>query len=323
MKALLAVPVLIALAGASFADVNVNAPADGSTVSSPVHIVAQDANAIGMHIYVDNDDAYQIESNALDTYVPIPPGSHYVVVQSWDAYGNIFKTPLGINVSGGPAGGSALVSGGQTIAQIQAMEGWDSCSVCAGRGGNGPGTDHGLQQHISTPSLSGSSAQLSVGGVPWGAALWWKQVGGNDDVYNLHYSLDFYMEDPNAAQALEFDVNQNAGGLRYIFGTECDIKGTGTWRVWNSQSGNWVSTGIACSAPYAYAWNHLEWQFQRTGGGVRFVSLTLNGQTYNVDYWFPAYAEGGSGIDVAFQADLAGGGQGFSVWLDNVSLTLQ
>lgn len=119
------------------------------------------------------------------------------------------------------------------------MDGWDSCSVCAGRGGDGPGTDHGLQQHIGTPSLSGSSSQFSAGGVPWGAALWWKQVGGNDDVNNLHYSLDFYMENPGAAQALEFDVNQNAGGLRYIFGTECDIKDTGTWRVWDSQPGNW------------------------------------------------------------------------------------
>lgn len=320
MKTLFPLFAVLVSAVASFADINVSAPTDGSAVSSPVHIVAQDANAVAMHIYVDNNDAYQIQANGLDTYVPVAMGTHYVVVQSWDAYGNVFKTPLTINVSDTSSAG---MNAGPTIAQIQSMDGWDSCSACAGAGGNGPGTDHGLQQRIGTPSLSGSSSQFSVGGTPWGAALWWKQVGGNDGVYNLHYSLDFYMEDPSAAQALEFDVNQNAGGLRYIFGTECDIKDTGTWRVWNSQTGHWVSTGIPCSAPYAYAWNHLEWQFQRTGGGVRFVSLTLNGQTYNVDYWFPAYAEGGSGIDVAFQADLDGSGRPVAVWLDNVGLTLQ
>lgn len=313
---------LLCSAVASFADVNVSAPSNGSTVSSPVHVVAQDANAVAMHIYVDNNDSYEVAANTADAYVSIPLGSHYLVVQSWDSYGNVSKTPLAVNVSGTNTAG-APANGGPSIAQIQAMDGWDSCSVCAGRGGDGPGTDHGLQRRIGTPSLSGSSSQFSVGGVPWGAALWWKQVGGNDDVYNLRYSLDFYMEDPSTAQALEFDVNQNAGGLRYIFGTECDIKDTGTWRVWNSQNGQWVSTGIPCAAPYAYTWNHLEWQFQRTGGGVRFVSVTLNGQTYNVDYWFPAYAEGSSGIDVAFQADLDGSGQPVSVWLDNVNLTLQ
>jgi hypothetical protein len=320
LKTLFPIPVLLLLAIASFADVNVSAPADGSAVSSPVHIVAQDANAVALHIYVDNNDAYQVPANALDAYVPVAMGTHFIVVQSWDAYGNVLKTPLTINVSSTSGAGT---NASPTFAQIQAMDGWDSCSVCAGHGGDGPGTGYGLQQRIGTPSLSGSSSQFSVGGMPWGAALWWKQVGGNDGAYNLHYSLDFYMEDPSAAQALEFDVNQNAGGLRYIFGTECDIKDSQTWRVWNSQAGHWVSTGIPCAAPNAYAWNHLEWQFQRTGGGARFVSVTLNGQTYNVDYWFPAYAEGGSGIDVAFQADLDGTGRQVSVWLDNVSLTLQ
>jgi hypothetical protein len=321
---------LLFLTSATFADVFVSAPGDGANVTSPVHIVAQDANAIAIHIYVDSNDWYQSNSNSVDTYLNIPAGTHFVVVQSWDSYDNVFKTPMTINVSGNnPAAPSPVVNAANvpatppTFSQIQTKDGWDSCSVCAGAGGNGPGTDHGLQQGVGTPSLSGSSTQFNVGGSPWGAALWWKQVGGNDEVYNLHYSLDFYMEDPRAAQALEFDVNQDAGGLRYIFGTECDIKDSGTWRVWNSQARQWVSTGINCAAPQAYAWNHLEWQFQRTGGGVRFVALTLNGQTYNVDYWFPAYGEDGSGIDVAFQADLDGSGRAVNVWLDNVNLTLQ
>lgn len=82
MKPLFIIPAFICLTIAGFADINVNAPADGSTVSSPVHVVAQDPNSIAMHIYIDNNDAYQIEANALDTYVPVGPGTHYVMVQS-------------------------------------------------------------------------------------------------------------------------------------------------------------------------------------------------------------------------------------------------
>lgn len=305
--------VLMLLGIFSFADISVTSPQDGATVDSAMHLVASDVNAIAMHVYIDNIDVYQIDSSSIDTYLTVLSGSHYVVIQSWDQWGNVIKAPLTVNVGS--------VDDNASISQIQNKSGWDSCSVCAGADGNGPPTDHWLQQWVSSPSLTGSAAQFHLGGTPWGAALWWKQVGGNDGVYNLRYSLDFYVDNPGAAQALEFDVNQNAGGLRYIFGTECDIKASGTWRVWNSQAGHWVSTGIYCAAPEAYRWNHLVWEFQRTGGGVRFVAVTLNGQRRDIDYWFPAYNEGGSGIDVAFQADLDGGGNGLSVWLDNVNLT--
>jgi hypothetical protein len=293
--------------------ITISSPTDGATVPSPVQFSASAANATAMHIYVDNQLAYQVGANSLNTSLAMSAGAHYIVVQAWDQWGNVIKAPLTVNVGS--------VDNNASISQIQNKSGWDSCSVCAGADGNGPSTDHWLQQWVSSPSLTGSAAQFHLGGTPWGAALWWKQVGGNDGVYNLRYSLDFYVDNPGAAQALEFDVNQNAGGLRYIFGTECDIKGSGTWRVWNSQAGHWVSTGIYCAAPEAYRWNHLVWEFQRTGGGVRFVAVTLNGQRRDIDYWFPAYNEGGSGIDVAFQADLDGGGTGLSVWLDNVNLT--
>jgi hypothetical protein len=108
---------------------------------------------------------YQIEANALDTSVPIGRGAHYVVVQS----GDVFKTPVAINVS---STSSAATDAGSTIAQIQAMNGWDSSSVCAGCRANGPETDHGLKQRVGAPSLSRSPSAAH----PGEPALWWKQV---------------------------------------------------------------------------------------------------------------------------------------------------
>ena len=79
-------------------------------------------------------------------------------------------------------------------------------------------------------------------------ALWWKQLGANSAVSNFQYDLYFYLKNPSAAQALEFDVNQSLNGYKYIFGTECNLRGTyaGYWRVYDSVT-HWQNTGVACT----------------------------------------------------------------------------
>jgi hypothetical protein len=178
-----------------------------------------------------------------------------------------------------------------------------------------------MTEGVGSPSLSGSSARFDVGGTPWGAALWWRELGGHDEAQNLRYDLDFYAQSVANTQALEFDVNQNMGGNRYIFGTECDFRGTGTWRVWNGPAAHWVSTGVGCSAPDTGTWHHLTWEFQRSGGQTHFIAVTLDDQRHDVGMSFDGLPQGGSGLDVAFQADLTASGANVSVWLDNVSLS--
>lgn len=75
--------------------------------------------------------------------------------------------------------------------------------------------------------------------------------------------------------------------------------------------------------PFPGSWNHLAWEFERTDGGVHFTSVTLNGERREMDFWFPAYAEGGSGLDVAFQIDLDGSGRNVTAYLDNVGVTFR
>ena len=148
----------------------------------------------------------------------------------------------------------------KTVSDIQKMPTWGNCSSsCAGE----PGTnaEYSMEQGIASPSLTGSAIKFNItGGTPWADALWWKQVGGNDAVTHFIYEMSYYLNDVPAAQALEFNVNQNAGGWRYEYATQCDIRGAGVWRIWDHTAMHWVATSAPCPVPAANTWNKLSWE---------------------------------------------------------------
>ncbi|HEX3091312.1 MAG TPA: Ig-like domain-containing protein [Candidatus Angelobacter sp.] len=104
----------------SFAGVTINSPANGSTVTSPVHVVASASSSnpiTSMRIYVDNVSVYNNSSNRIDTSISMAPGSHLVVVQAWDSKGTVFKSQVNITVSqpgavtiSSPANGATVAS---------------------------------------------------------------------------------------------------------------------------------------------------------------------------------------------------------------------
>jgi hypothetical protein len=309
--------------------VSVTSPADGSTVGAPMHVVASAAagNPIAaMRIYLDSTDMFTVNSNQLDTTVSASSGSHSLVVQAWDSTGAVYKQALTVNVSGGSGGGGGgggpVPSGAIVQSNIQQMAGWENCTVCAGAGGNGTSASFGTQQGVSSPSLSGASMQFSIGGsTPYSDALWWKQLGGNNGITHFQYDVDFYLTNPGAAQALEFDVNQSNGVYKFIFGTQCDIRGAGAWDVWDTAGHGWVNTGIPCSAPSAYQWHHLTWELYRDDYQTHFVALTLDGVKNYVNMAFWVQPSGVSEINVAFQMDGDYVQHAYDAWLDNVTLS--
>lgn len=313
----------------SSTEVVISSPTDGATVSSPTQVIAAGGASItSMQVYVDDGIAFQAASAQVNTSLPLPAGAHTIVAQAWDQSGNSYKSaPLHVTVQAAaapappPAPTPAPSAPAPTIGQIQTQGGWDDCDVCAGDAGNGPHTAHDMQRGISSPSLSGASTRFDISGTPWGAALFWLELGSHDDAQNLRYDLDFYIDSTSSAQALEFDVNQTANGNKYIFGTECDFRNTGTWRVWNGPAHTWASTGVGCPMPDAGAWHHLTWEFQRSGGQAHFIAVTLDGNRHDVGMAFDGLGQSGSGLDVAFQADLNAAGGNVSVWLDNVGLS--
>lgn len=319
---------ILTLVAASFAGVTVSSPAAGSTSGSPVHFVASASSTnpiTAMRIYVDDISVYLVSASKLDTSLAVASGTHSVVVQAWDSTGTVFKAPLTLTVSSTttppPPGLTPPPAGAVVKGNIDQMTGWASCTVCAGANANGPVATYSMTENQASPSLDGASAKFSISGTtPYSDALWWKQLGPVDTATNLQYDVDFYITNPAVAQALEFDNNQSNGAHRFIYGTQCNIKG-GHWDVWGNAAGNWISTGIACSAPTAFQWHHLTWQFKRTSTNVIFVAFSYDGVTHYVNRSYPARTSSVHELNVAFQMDGDYAMHAYSTWLDRVTLT--
>jgi hypothetical protein len=119
----LALPILFLGAGALQARagvVTVTSPANGSTQSSPVHVVASATSSnpvTAMRIYLDNASVYTVNSNSVNTNVTTSPGTHYMVIVAWDSTGAAFTQAETITVSGGSSG-SVTVSSPSNGAQV-------------------------------------------------------------------------------------------------------------------------------------------------------------------------------------------------------------
>jgi hypothetical protein len=321
--------VTVSMTSAAFAGITVSSPTAGSSLGSPVHFVASASSTSSvnaMKIYVDNNVAYSVSASKLDTNVTMSAGSHYVVVQAWDTSGNVLKTPMNITVSSVTSGGggtSPIPSTAKVFGDIDQMTGWQSCNSCAGPGGAGAAIPYSMTQNQSTPSMDGKSVKFSVSGSSaYGAALWWKQLGADATKRNFVYDLYFYMTAPQYSQALEFDMNQAVGGLRYIFGTQCDIKDHKDWDVFDGVARHWVRTGIPCVAPSAYTWHHVVFEFQRTTGNqAKFISVTLDGKKSYFNKSFAPHNSSVNELNVAFQMDQDGKANDYTTWVDKMKMS--
>lgn len=280
-----------------------------------------------MRVYVDNLAVYFTYTSAIDTQIFTAPGQHTIEVMAEDKQGYISATILTVNMtSQAPQ---------TTISGIQNMPGWQSCAadfaagsgrdgqVCASGNPNPPtSTMTGGQ---SSPAMDGKSAKFTMGG-PNGYSneLYFNAVAGGNNVSHFTYDLYFYIDNPSAPQALEFDLNQTFGGYRWVWGSECNFKGDTppSWDVWDDEAGLWRQTNVPCNTFPANTWIHLVWQFERVGNKVQYISLQVGDQTYNVDTYYNNQIDWTlEEIDTAFQMDLPQPPISYNVWLDQVNLT--
>lgn len=81
--------------------VNMCSPANGSTLASPVHVVAATRDSVAVsfvQIYVDGSPVLTKNGGTLDNFVAIAAGAHRVTVQAKDTAGVIFKQTVNITV---------------------------------------------------------------------------------------------------------------------------------------------------------------------------------------------------------------------------------
>jgi hypothetical protein len=273
-----------------------------------------------MRIYVDGTSVFGAATSKIDSSIAVGAGTHSVVVQSWDTKGIVQQATLSVTVGTTPAPSPAptATSG---YGNVDSMSGWGSCAACAGIGANGPNAS--LVTALSgTHSLDGTARQFTIAsGSSFADGLWWKSLPGNDSKSHFTFDYYFFITNPAASEALEFDVNQSAGNRRYIYGTQCGVNYDSQWDVWDTAANTWRPTGIACS-PMANAWNHVTWEFERSGGWIHFIAVTMNGKKSYVNRSYNSKPWGASEISIAVQLDQRANHVTYSTWVDKINLTM-
>lgn len=308
----------------------VSSPLDQSSSTSPIHVVANATPKnplFFMRVYIDQLAVYFTFTNSIDTQIFVGPGQHKVEVMAEDNQGYISDTIVNVNVTS--------QAQQTTISGIQNMPGWQSCSavfpagsgrdgqLCAAGNANPPTST--MTPGQASPAMDGQSAEFSMSG-PNGYSneLYFNAIAGGNNVSHFTYDLYFYIDNPSAPQALEFDLNQTFGGNRWVWGSECNFKGDTppSWDIWDDEAGLWRQTNVPCNAFPANQWTHLVWNFERVGNQVHYISLQVGDQTYTVDTYYNNQIDWTlEEIDTAFQMDLPQPPVAYNVWLDQVNLT--
>jgi hypothetical protein len=297
----------------------ISAPVKGESVSSPVPLVAIASPPDPIYtvrVYVDGFAVLYTPRSIVNQLLWMPDGQHTVEVVAEDTAGYIATTSMQLNVSGQQPG--AL--------NIQDSPDWVSCSAvlasgstCAAGLGVAAST---LDLHQQSPSLDGSAAKFSLGGKhSYSNELYWTPLGGGRNVSHFSYDLWFYIDDGEAPQSLEFDVNQAFGGKRWTWGTQCDFNDSHRWDIWDPLNEVWKPTDVPCNHFPSNTWIHLIWNFERVGEQVHYINVSVADHVYDVDTYYTAQPDWfQEEIDIAFQMDGNYKQQPYNVWLDEVNL---
>jgi len=197
---------------------------------------------------------------------------------------------------------------------------WKSCTECAGAFGAGSAAAHSMVRGVASPSRDGASTRFSLGGSnPYSNAYWWNSVATGSQATNFQYDLHFYMKNPGASQALEFEINQGLNGRKYIFGVQCGFKSR-VWRVYDAAGRRWVPTSIACTVPTAYQWHYAVFEFHCIASTAKsqFLSISINGKKHYVNRIYGPRANPIKSINVAFQLDGDRNQTDYQVWVDSM-----
>ena len=319
--------------------VTVTAPINNSNVDPTVQFVASassQTSVASMSITVDKRSMFTVAGNSVNTLLNLTSGKHSVVVTATDSKGNTGSTPLSVNVWGTQTQAPPVHP---TFSDLQKAH-WTqysllppSYAICGNCNPNGPQLVVNFQQGVSNPSLSGAAMQTYIAGnLPYSDGFWNTRVLGdfasNPDpghtiapsIHHMIYDVYFYMQNPGASQAIEFDINQFVNGKSFIWGHECRLEGGYQWDTWDNPAQKWVPSGIPCN-PHANAWNHLVIEVERTSDDhLHFVSITLNGNKSATNRYDTPTPTSWYGVTINYQQDGDYAQHGYSVWLDKINL---
>ncbi len=321
--------------------VSVSSPANNSTVGSPVNFRAtasttcpNGVNSMGIYT-APYQLAYTTPGASLNTNLSLSPGTYNTTVIEWDNCGGAATQGVTITVTGG--------NGGGTFSQIQHAGGWGEAGQRAPNFVNCSPSPcenivFSMTQNIKNPSMSGEATQYYLAGSQgYGDGFWNNHLIGPfssqgmpdtnhtivPTLHNFTYDVYFYTSNLGASQAVEFDINQFFNSMGFIWGHECRVAGGNEWDVWDNVHSHWTPTGIPCY-PNNNAWNHLVLKVQRTSDNqLLYQSITLNGQTHTLNWYFPHGSVGSDwyGVTINYQEDGNYNQTPYSVYLDELNFS--
>ena len=307
--------------------VTIVSPQEGATTTSPVRVVATFSNSGSIAdtlVLVDGNVVNQSGGvTPLDVTIPVSPGNHQVTVkavlddgQESSAFRNVNVTAPAVMAASATAGSmtSGSTSGTLTYSKIEEKPGWYTSPdqgdpVCSSK-----------PSLVSQPSLDGISGQFYLG--PRGQfnnCLWPILLGKSTTA--THFQLDTYylLNNPAAAQGLEFSSNKHIGTKWYKFSVQCSYN-KGVYSVWNTAGAKWVPTSIPCTRPAAGQWQHLTVNTAIVSGQAVFQSIVVNGVTHAINKSFnPSTKASSYSFGVHFQMDGTRAAQPYYAWLDKMT----
>jgi len=239
----------------------------------------------------------------------------------------------------------AQASIGTTLTNLQQNSGWLSFAelapsyvLCRWCSPKGPQVTWSMNRGVSSPSMSGSATEFSVGGnVKYSDVIWINHLIGdlstqgiedhdhsiNEATHNFIYDAYFWgtESDFSKAEALEFDINQYVDGKSFIWGTQCRVADGNWWDISVDGGMHWQPTSTSCN-PVPNAWNHVVIQVQRTSDDqLLFQTITLNSKTATLNYLEDPGHVIGHGVTINYQQDGDHSQQKYSIYLDQLNFT--
>ena len=321
----------------AFANVTINSPQGGESVTSPFALVAyatacsyQPIVSMGYSLGNSSDTTILKGSTSINSKVSASLGTQTVHVKSWGNRGAVCVTDVVVQVTRAiddPATDTSVVPlDAVSVSGIQMLDTWNGTHD-SGTSGSSSGT-----MSLASPSHSGIPREFVSTYANYGGVRYSVSFGDDPTATNFLYDGWVYLTNTATDIAnLEIDINQTmSNGQTVIFGVQCDGYSS-TWDYTENlgtpeaPKDHWAHSTAACN-PRSWsrnAWHHVEISYSRTSNGVvTYKAVWLDGVESAINATVPsAFALGwGPTLLSNFQVDGLGASGSSTVYLDDLTV---
>jgi phospholipase C len=287
----------VAIAAPLFATVTVSSPANGASVTSPVHYVASattttcSKGVASMGIYIDDKLTYVVDAASMNTSLSFNPGSYSTVVEEWDKCGGATYTPINITVTSGASQPDVVVTTpapNSTVTSPVTYQASASTSTCSkGVASMGVYVDNKLIYVTGSTTLN-TQITMAAGAEHTVVEEWDKCGGAAYTTINLTVSsgansIKSIAVTPNAASVAMGATEQFTATATYSNGTTANVSSSATWTVANSAVASISASGLATAK--ASGATSVSATYDSVSGQAPFNVTIAPGSGVNIPMW--------------------------------------